>query len=348
MITPHPRLRQHWLTSLTALLALLGAFVSCASPTVVRKSESPQTKDVPGRGNYHWESKSGWVRPSRGTWGPPAQIRAESRKALDAGAYAEALSGYMEYKKTLAQDDASATETNFLIAECYYHLGNYDEAVEFYREVYKKQRPDLDILNKTFQRMNDIAMDYLHEKAACSFIGFKYSCPSHGIELLVGDDGLITEYPNLSFADDAIFEIAKYYFDTKQYAEAVPVYERIVREYPQSEWRGPAKYHVALATYRQVRGVDYDEKLIEDSDRKFREYLETDPRGPQSEDAREKLREITEKLGEKNLGIAKFYLRESEPSAAEIYLKIVTDRYTTSSAARAAREIQSQLRKTTR
>ncbi len=345
MIQPPPRARKCSIPAFLALVSLGVCLLSCASPSIVRKDDSPQTREVPGRGNYQWQSNQGWVRPTRGNWGPPAQIRAESRKAFDSGAYADALSGYLAYKKTLAADDASLTETNFLIAECFYQLGNYDDAVELYRAVYQKERPEGDILNKTFQRIHDIAMDYLHEKAACSFIGFKYNCPSHGIELLVGDNGLLTEYPNLPFADDAIYEIGKFYFDTQQYAEAVPVYERVAREYPQSEWRGPAKYHVALATYKQVRGVDYDEKLMEGSDRKFREYLETDPRGPQAEDAREKLRDIAEKLGEKNLRIARFYLRESEPTAAEIYLKIVTDRYTTSTAAREAREIQGQLKR---
>ncbi len=48
-------------------------------------------------------------------------------------------------------------------------------------------------------------------------------------------------------------------------------------------------------------------------------------------------------LAAKYLRIAKFYLRESEPRAARIYLRRVLIRYTDSTAAREAREIQHQL-----
>ena len=98
MIQPPLRTRKRSVPAVLALVSLGASFLSCASPAVVRKSESPQTKEIPGRGNYEWRSNGGWVRPSRGNWGPPAQMRAESRKAFDAGAYADALSGYLAYK----------------------------------------------------------------------------------------------------------------------------------------------------------------------------------------------------------------------------------------------------------
>lgn len=327
----------------TLSLGLTLMVASCASPTVIRKSESPLTRAVPGSGDYQWKPKSGWVKPDRGRWGTAAQIRVESKKAFEASEYADALVGYLAYLEALPSGDVLRSEAHYYVAECYYFLGNYESAVEHYREAYRNQKPDNEILTRTFQRLHDIAMDYLQEKAACRFLGFNYSCPSRGIDLLVGDGGLLIEYPNLPFADDAIYAIAKHYLDAREYAEAVPVFQRVIEEYPQSEWRARARYNIALATYKQVRGVDYDEKLIEDSERRFREYLESEPRGPQAEDARQKVREITEKMGEKNLNLAKYYLRESQPVAAKIYLTLVLERYTTSLAAREAREIQRQI-----
>ncbi|MBI4602436.1 MAG: tetratricopeptide repeat protein, partial [Planctomycetes bacterium] len=218
--------RRQWLLHPWACGILLSA---CASSAVVRKDDTPRTKEVAGQGDYAWEARSGWVRPTRGKWGPPAQVRAESREAFDAGAYADALEGLLFYKGQVPSDDPTLPETSFLIAECYYQLGNYEKAVETYRDVYGKGKPEGDILNRSFQRVHDIAMDYLHERAICSFLGFSYGCPGRGIELLVGEDGLITQYPNLPFADDAIHEIAVYYFRDEQYPEAVPVFERLVR-----------------------------------------------------------------------------------------------------------------------
>jgi outer membrane protein assembly factor BamD (BamD/ComL family) len=49
---------------------------------------------------------------------------------------------------------------------------------------------------------------------------------------------------------------------------------------------------------------------------------------------------------EKNLRIAKFYLRESQPRSTEVYLRLVLDRNPNSSAAREAREIRRELDRT--
>ena len=69
-----------------ARIAVLSAFpvllAACTSPAVVRQSETSQRREVPGQGTYQWEAKAGWVRPSRGKWGPPAQVRAEAREAF--------------------------------------------------------------------------------------------------------------------------------------------------------------------------------------------------------------------------------------------------------------------------
>jgi hypothetical protein len=196
--------------------------MGCTSATVVRKSEAPKVKTVPGEGTYTWQSPAGWVRPRRGTWGTTAEVRAESRKAFDSGAYADALDGLLVLKSRLPSTDPTLAETNFLIAECYYHLGNYDQAIIIYREVYRRNRPAQDILDRTFLRVYDIALDYLRGKVDCRFLFIDYNCPGTGIDLLIGPDGLITEYPYLTFADDALMEIATHYFDRKEYPEAVP------------------------------------------------------------------------------------------------------------------------------
>jgi outer membrane protein assembly factor BamD (BamD/ComL family) len=314
----------------------------CSSATVVQKSESPSVKAVPGDGAYTWQSPDGWIRPRRGSWGTTAEVRAESRKAFDAGAYADALDGLLVLKSRLPAADPTMAETNFLIAECYYQLGNYDRAIELYREVYRKNRPAQEILDRTFLRVYDIALDYLRGKADCSFLFINYGCPGHGIDLLIGPEGLITEYPYLTFADDALMEIATHYFNRKEYPEAVPLFQRVAED-SRSEWRDLAEYQVAMAVYKQIRGRDYDQKLVLDAERRFRTYLEDQPRGPQAEAARQKLAEISDLQGARYLQVAKFYLNESEPRAARIYLRLVLDRYATSTAAREAREIQGQL-----
>ena len=50
--------------------------------------------------------------------------------------------------------------------------------------------------------------------------------------------------------------------------------------------------------------------------------------------------------GEKNLNIARFYLREDELRACDTYLRLVLDRYPNTLAARDARELRRRLEDT--
>jgi len=266
-------------------------------------------------------------------------------RAYREGLYADALTGFLALKEKLPVGDPAAVANVFFIAECYYNLNDYENAVEYFTKVYRNSNSSPENSQLAHRRIYDIAMDYLHGKAACTFLGIRYDCQNEGVELLVGDDGLITEYRYLEFADDAIMEIAKYYFDQKQYPEAVPLYERILREYcpSKSEWCELAAYQVALATYRQIRGIDYDQNILLQAEGKFDAYLQGYPRGPNVEASRDQLRKIWDMLAERYLKVAKFYLRESEPRAARIYLGRVLYKYPNTAAAREAREIQRRL-----
>lgn len=330
--------------ALAALAWLMTSF-GCTSATIEEQDTDPRFEIVDGRGDYEWEPDTGWVRPEGGAWGASDTVRRESGEALQAEAYADALVGYLELESRIEEGDTSIAEIQFNIAECYYNLGHYDEAVDYYRRVYREGKPEENIAAAARQRVYEIAMDFLHGRSACRTLGFRHTCPRHGIKLLLDEeDGLIREYPFLSFADEALMEIGQYYYEDKQYPEAVPIYEQIVNEYSTpgfSTWTGPAQFQLGLCWYQQVRGADYDERTIHRAIKEFSRYQEIG--GAHTQDAGDYIRELREMLAAKYLRIAKFYLRESEPRAARIYLREVLDRFTNSTAAREAREIQRQL-----
>jgi outer membrane protein assembly factor BamD (BamD/ComL family) len=321
------------------------ALTSCSSATVSPQSTTARRTTVPGEGEYHWEKEKGWVRPRFGAWGGSEMTRAEAAKAFEAGAYPDALEGFLAVKAALPDGDPGLSEVLARIGECYYRLGDYENAVDYYTQAYRAPNASQEITGQAHRRIYDMAMDYLHGKADCSFLGIRYNCPGHGIDILVGENGLITVYRYLEFADDAIMEIAQYYYEQEQYPEAVPFYERLVREYcpTQSEWCELAEYQLAMATFKQIRGTDYDQQIVLDADKRFGSYLQSHPRGPNAEAAREHRREINDLLAERYLRAAKFYLRDSQPRAARIYLRLVLEKYTSSAAAREAREIQKRL-----
>jgi tetratricopeptide (TPR) repeat protein len=269
----------------------------------------------------------------------------EALKAFEAGAYADALAALRFLEDSTAA--AKMLDLRYYLGECCYQLGRYEDALEYYRKVYQADFPSPEFIDKARRRVFEIALAYLKERKTRTMLKvFQVASPDYGIDILLDPaDGLVTENPYLSFADDAYMEVANYYFDQGQYAESVLLYDTIVKM-SGSEWKELAEYKSALAEYLQVRGAVYDENKLLQARRRFKNYLQSFPRGEYWEEVRGKLREINELEGEKNLKIAKFYLKESELRACDIYLRVVLDNFPNSLAAREAREIRNQIEKT--
>lgn len=323
---------------LCALLAL-----GCAS------SQIPETDDRPriekGSDSTTWTAGRGWTLAGSGSWGSPVKVRLEALKAFEAGAYADALGALRILEDSSAA--AQMLDIRFYMGECCYQLGRYEDALEYYRKVYKTDFPSPEFIDKARRRVFEIALAYLKERKTRTILKiFRVTAPDYGIDILLDPaDGLVTENPYLSFADDAYMEVANYYFDEGQYAESVLLYDSI-KKMSESEWKELAEYKSALAEYLQVRGAVYDENKLLQAQRRFKNYLQGYPRGEYWEEVRGKLREINEMEGEKNLRIAKFYFRESQLRACDIYLRVVLDNFPNSQAAREAREIRSRIEKT--
>jgi outer membrane protein assembly factor BamD (BamD/ComL family) len=276
------------------------------------------------------------------------KLRAECRKAFDAGSYEDAILGLKALRERFPSTAAAKdVETSFLLAESHYRLGEkrYAEAYPYYLEVLKGTPPE-DMLKTTLNRVYDIGIAFLYGRSKKSFLGIlQYSSPSFGVEILTGENGLVTNYPFLTISEDALMEVAKHYFDGKEYEEAEHVYERMSRDYPQSPWNQTAEYQLALAVYRQIRGIDYDQQALRRAREKLNLYLNHHPRGSQVEEARRLLHQIAEWEGMHDLRIAKYYLGESQPQAAMLYLRSVFIDNPKTDAAREAREIYENLEK---
>lgn len=321
--------------------------VGCHYFAPVRASRTePLTREVSGTGPYTWEADTGWKLTRQGKWGEPSQVRAEALEAFEAESYADALLGFEQVQDSLPGGDPALPETRFYLAECCYYLGRYRDAVENYRLVYRSGQAGETIMNRSFFRVYEIALDYLSGQAGVYLLlpGLKVKGAQEGITLLVHhQDGLITEYPYLPFADDALMEIARYHYEAEDYAEAESYYERVITDYPGREWRETAQFRVAMAVFLQIRGVEYDQEVLLRAERNFRRYLSENPRGERAEEARARLRELTEWQGQSYLQIARFYLRDSQVRAAKLYLRIILEKYTTTEAAEEAREISLQV-----
>ena len=314
--------------------------LGCATSEIPEEDDAARIRT--DGGGTSWTADSGWVLPERGKWGNPGKVRLEALKAFEAGAHADALGAFSHLNDSPAA--AEMRDLSYYMGECFYQLGRYEDAIEHFKEVYKTDFPSPDLIDKSRRRVFEIALAYLRGRKTKDVIWvFEVISPEYGIEILMDPaEGLITDNPYLSFADDAYVEVANYYFEQGQYAESVPLYDNIVKM-TDKEWKELASFKGALAEYYQVRGAVFDENKLLEARRRFRNYLQQYPRGEYVEEVRGKLGEINEMEGDKNLNIARFYLRERQLRACDIYLRLVIDRYPNTLAARAAREMRSDL-----
>ena len=275
-----------------------------------------------------WTLEEGWGAPARGEPSPTAAaLRVEAKKAFDAKSYEDSVRGLLAIEELLSDSlEAGEAYTSFLIAECYFYLNQYEDANTYYQRTLARS-PSEDILNQTLHRVYTIGLAYLHSKAKRSFAGVRYRSPSFGVDILLGERGLATRYPYLSFSDDAHLEVATYYFNKGEYGEAELVLERLVRDYPDSEWNETAVYQLAVSVFEQVRGVEYDQRPLKKARRKFDIYRNEYPRGVYIINVREHTRKISEMQASHDLEVAKYYLRESRPESSLYYLRSVLLNY---------------------
>lgn len=301
--------------------------------------------DTPDPTISRWSPDSGWQVLLPGDPSPGAQaLREDARAAFEAGKTLDALRGLEEIEKNYPDSlEAREPATTFLIAECHYELNNYERANEYYQKTIAR-RPPREILSRSLNQIYNIGLAFLHGTALRTFAGVEYRSPALGVDILIGEGGLVTRYPFLDFSDNALWEVADYYYKKEEYDEAEQVLERLVEDYAgKSEWGEAAEYLLALCVFRQIRGEDYDQRPIEKAKRKFNQYRHHYPRGSKIPEVRQHLQEISEMEARYDLKIAKYYLRESRPTAATYYLQSVILNYPKTEAYSEAREIYQEM-----
>ncbi|MFQ5655057.1 MAG: outer membrane protein assembly factor BamD [Planctomycetota bacterium] len=274
----------------------------------------PLLAAVPAEAGWVWSPRDGW-RKDGGSTQTPAELNTEADKAFQAKRYREAARGYrMVLERKPPGPLAGSARLQLLESQ---FLGRDMEAAHKTVREILRGNPDAATISRVLQRKYEIGVAFL-TGAPRKFLGFSVSAESRGIEIL---DSLVEQYPFQAFSDDALFHIGGHYMKKRQHEEAEVVYERLIRDYPLSEWAGIAEYQIGEAALRRLKGVEYDFTLVKKAEKHFRRYLRLFPGGDRAAAARLSLERIGEMRAARLLGIAEFYLRLDREKAARIYLQ---------------------------
>ncbi len=116
------------------------------------------------------------------------------------------------------------------VGDCYYHLGQYDEAIKAYRDAISHGAPKI---TAALAQMS---------------IGYAYLNKSDYKSAIAEFQKVETNYPDSFLLPSVKFEIGDCYEKQNDPAKAKDTYERLVKTYPDSTWKEEAEARLSILT----------------------------------------------------------------------------------------------------
>jgi outer membrane protein assembly factor BamD len=130
--------------------------------------------------------------------------------------------------------------------------------------------------------------------------------------------------PNM---DSVYYFLGMSYLKTKMYIEARSELERVVSDFPDSPLFYEAKFRAAMTVYLLAHPVNRDQKETAEAIALFKDILENYPTCPVADSVTHYLNLATDKLAEKEINSARYYVKMSEFESAVVYFQSFITQY---------------------
>lgn len=138
---------------------------------------------------------------------------------------------------------------------------------------------------------------------------------------------LMEEYPFSDYTEEAQLKVAYAQYLNKQYAEAIASFQDFQRMHPTNPNLPFAEYYLALSYKDQMGKKDRDQKAADNAHAHLQALIDRYPDSSYAVEAKKKLRETREVLADHEFNVAKFYLRWTNPIGAEARLRHLLETY---------------------
>jgi len=144
------------------------------------------------------------------------------------------------------------------------------------------------------------------------------------IELL---KGYITANAGSKDVDEAVYRLGQSYLATRDFPAAALEFERLLRDYPESDSSGSASFRLGEALYGQARPPDFDQDFTLKALDQWHDYLQTYPGHWLNAEAERKIGVARMKLAKKLSATGRLYLKLHLPGPARVYFNRILDEY---------------------
>ncbi|HBR14955.1 MAG TPA: hypothetical protein DD723_05350 [Candidatus Omnitrophica bacterium] len=263
-----------------------------------------------------------WVNPKYAVKETPAEQLQYGLDFYEAKDYKAAI---REFEKLIHHYPRAreAPDAQFYIGRCWEDQDKLYQAFKQYQVVIEKY-PFSELSGEIVKKQYGIGVKLLEGETKEN----KFMDSLKGGNYYVVDvfKAVIKNAPYGELAASAQYKIGLYLSEKKLYQEARDELEKVINDYPNSEWAKAAKYQIAISDAKRSTDAAYDQKVTQAAVAEFNEFVENYPDAELSDKAKKQVHQLREKEAENNFLIAQFYEKQKNYSSAKIYYqKIVND-----------------------
>jgi outer membrane protein assembly factor BamD len=127
--------------------------------------------------------------------------------------------------------------------------------------------------------------------------------------------------------DMAVELLGESYLHLKEWSQAGIEFERLLRDYPESDSSAAAAFHLGQADWGQSRKADFDQEFTQKALDQWQGYLRDYPGHWLNAEAQRRVLEARTRLATKLEKTGELYLKLKKPGPARVYFQRVIDDY---------------------
>jgi len=230
-----------------------------------------------------------------------------------------------EFKKLLKNYPKSSEA-----AESQYYLGLIDEAQNNLFEAYKAYQKVIDKypfserIQEIIDREYKIGEIFMTGQKRKGPLGVTLPVENPAIEIFTKVLENSTYGP---LASKAQYKLGLVLKGLGRYYEAEDAFNKVISNYPDSEWVEAAKFQIASCRQAVSSGPAYDQGATKEAKDKFEEFVLEHPDAVLSREAESHISQLKEKEAESNYTAAFFYEKQKDYQAARLYYDDLVNNY---------------------
>lgn len=276
----------------------------------------------PAQAYWIWTPKTGkWVNPKLAVKATPKEQFDSAKGLYDIKSYEDAK---REFKKLLKSypKSSEAAEGQYYLGLIEEAQGNLYEAFQAYQKVIDKY-PFSQRIQEIIEREYKIGETFM-AGAKRKTLGLALPVENPAVEIFTKVVENSTYGP---LAAKAQYKLGLVLKGLGQYYEAEDAFNKVISNYPDSEWAPAAKFQIASTRAAVSRSPDYDQGATKDAKQKFEEFIQEHPDAVLSRQAEDNIQQLRNKEAEGSYNIAGFYEKQRDYKAAEIYYNDIINNY---------------------